>query len=227
MSIIERFASAGTSLLCDALDECGFLDRYLGPRLRPIGHGPPLRFIGPAKTLLFRVRPRDAWFPEIPRERMIAGLERRERQVARGDVVVIACEDQEAPPYAILGDLGAANYKNLGVAAIVTSGFVRDVDEIARLELPVYAAGTSPVNGRGRAGTVAMDEPVVIHGVTISNGDLVVGDADGVIAIPADPELHRKILAYLDDAGGKETMTKEMIARGEMLSAAFARHGQL
>jgi regulator of RNase E activity RraA len=209
MGIIERFASAGTSLLCDALDECGFPDRYLGPSLRPIGHGRPLRFIGPAKTILFRVRPRDAWFPEIPRERMIAGLERRERQVARGDVVVIACEDQDAPPYAILGDLGAANYRNLGVAAIVTSGFVRDVEEITRLELPVYAAGTSPVNGRGRAGTVAMD------------------DADGVIAIPADPELHRKMLAYLDDAGVKETMTKEMIAGGEMLSAAFARHGQL
>ena len=227
MGIVERFASSGTSLLCDALDECGLPDRYLGPTLRPIGHGPAPRFIGPAKTLLFRVRARDDWFPDVPRERMIAGLEKREQQVTRGDVVVIACADQEAPPYAILGDLGAANYKNLGVAAVVTSGFVRDVDEIARLELPVFAAGTSPVNGRGRAGTSAMNEPVVINGVTISNGDLVIGDADGVIAIPADAELHRRILAYLDDAGAKETMTKEMIARGETLSAAFARYGQL
>jgi regulator of RNase E activity RraA len=227
METLELFATCSTSLLSDALDALGLPEQYLGPGLRTVSPAPEARFLGPAKTITFRVRPREQWFPDVPRETMIAGLEKREKQVARGDVLVIACQEGAAPPFGILGDLGAATYKNLGVAGIVTNGFVRDVDEIAALGMPVVAAGTSPVNGRGRAGTSAMNEPVTINGVTIRTGDLVAADRDGVIVIPGDPELHARMRGWLDDAMSKENASKEMLRRGELLSVAFARHGQL
>jgi 4-hydroxy-4-methyl-2-oxoglutarate aldolase len=75
--------------------------------------------------------------------------------------------------------------RNKGVAAFVTDGLARDRAGIVATGLPTFAAGivpTSPAaNGPGEVGA-----PVVCGGVHVRSGDIVVGDADGVVVIPQD-----------------------------------------
>lgn len=84
---------------------------------------------------------------------------------------------------AILGDLVARELLTAGIVGVVTDGLIRDSREVAALGLAVWARGTTPVasakNGPGRVGG-----SVQLGGVTVSDGDLVVADADGVMVWP-------------------------------------------
>lgn len=70
-----------------------------------------------------------------------------------------------------------------GLAGCVTNGLVRDIDEIIEIGLPVYAAGIT-VTGtiKNHPGWVGL--PVAVGGQVVNPGDIVVGDADGVVVVP-------------------------------------------
>ena len=74
--------------------------------------------------------------------------------------------------------------KNRGVLAFVTDGYVRDIQGIRAVGLPCYAAGLTP-NSRARNGPGTVGLPVVVGGVAVNAGDIVIGDEDGVVVIPA------------------------------------------
>ena len=84
---------------------------------------------------------------------------------------------------AVIGDNLAMMAKNRGVAAIVTDGMARDTAGIVKAALPVFARGVTPNscvrNGPGRIGL-----PIVCGGVAIDAGDVIAGDADGVVVVP-------------------------------------------
>lgn len=85
---------------------------------------------------------------------------------------------------ATVGDLMAHEFRNLGVAAIVTDGLVRDAQELRALGLPIWCRGTTPLASAklepGRVGCGA-----VIGGVSVHDGDLVIADDDGAVVWPA------------------------------------------
>ncbi|HVT63631.1 MAG TPA: RraA family protein [Mycobacteriales bacterium] len=99
-----------------------------------------------------------------------------------GTVLVVA--GAAASRTAVLGDLVARELLAAGVIAVVTDGPIRDSQAVADLGLAVWSKGTTPVasakNGPGRVGGT-----VEIAGVTVTDGDLVVADADGVVVWPA------------------------------------------
>ena len=68
---------------------------------------------------------------------------------------------------------------------MIVDGCVRDAKQIEELGFPVFAIATSPLDTRARARVDAHGSPVVFAGVTVSRGDLVVADVDGVIFVPA------------------------------------------
>jgi regulator of RNase E activity RraA len=72
---------------------------------------------------------------------------------------------------------------------------------------------------------MAIDVPIACGGVQVAPGDLVFGDADGVICVPQAIE-KTAIAAALDKVVG-EDRTREALARGEKLGAVFARYGIL
>ncbi len=86
---------------------------------------------------------------------------------------------------ALIGDLMARMALNLGAAGVITDGAVRDTPGLIEVGLPVYCAGVSPNspqrNGPGTAGLA-----ISIGGVTVNPGDVVVGDGDGVVIVPAE-----------------------------------------
>jgi 4-hydroxy-4-methyl-2-oxoglutarate aldolase len=70
------------------------------------------------------------------------------------------------------------------VAAFVTDGAVRDKDGLDGVGLPVFAAAVTP-DSCAKSGPGTAGFPVVCGGVAVSPGDIVVGDRDGVVVIPA------------------------------------------
>jgi len=69
-------------------------------------------------------------------------------------------------------------------AGLVTDGTLRDTPEIARLDLPVYAQGPSPLTNLAQHHAVYINVPIGCAEVPIYPGDIMVGDAEGVVCIP-------------------------------------------
>lgn len=109
-----------------------------------------------------------------------AFLHRALAEAARGDVVVVNGEGDETR--ALMGELMGARARNAGIAGFVIDGAVRDSDGLMQLGVPVFARATSAAgpykNGPGKIGC-----PIAVGGVAVLPGDIVVGDADGVVVI--------------------------------------------
>lgn len=98
-----------------------------------------------------------------------------------GDVIVIATDGFAGT--AVIGDLALGMAKNRGVVGVVTDGCVRDLVGIRAVSLPCHAAGVTP-NSPARNGPGSAGLPVTLGGVTVSAGDVVLGDQDGVVVLP-------------------------------------------
>ncbi|MGC5166576.1 fumarylacetoacetate hydrolase family protein [Luteimicrobium sp. DT211] len=121
--------------------------------------------------------------------------------VEPGEVLVI--EARRDPDAGTLGDVLALRAHARGAAGIVTDGGVRDADAVAAVGIPVFAAGPHPaVLGRKHVPWEA-DVTIACGGTTVQPGDVVVGDADGVIVVP--PALAEEVadaaLAQEDEDG--------------------------
>lgn len=99
-----------------------------------------------------------------------------------GDVLVVDAGGDLTN--AVLGGIMSAGAAMLGLAGVVVDGAIRDVAEIREREFPVYARG---VNHRGpyKNGPGEINVPVSIGGMIVQPGDIIVGDQDGLLAIPA------------------------------------------
>ena len=103
------------------------------------------------------------------------------------------------------GDIMTNAAKAAGLAGLVIDGGVRDTAILDRMGFPVFSNGTC-IRGtiKDHAGTAAMGKPLMIGNVVIQSGDLIVGDRDGVAAIPAariDEVLDKSAAREADEAG--------------------------
>lgn len=98
-----------------------------------------------------------------------------------GDIVVISNESDRSQ--SLLGAIIVAYARSKKLGGIVVDGPIRDVDEIAALGIPVYATGSTP-GGPYKEGPGEVNTPISCGGVSVSPGDIVLGDSDGVIVIP-------------------------------------------
>ncbi|HBT47727.1 MAG TPA: methyltransferase [Peptococcaceae bacterium] len=99
-----------------------------------------------------------------------------------GDVIIVDARGDMTN--AILGEIMARYALKRGLRGLVVDGAVRDWAGIKRLDLPVFARGASP-RGPYKDGPGEINVPVSCGGVTVFPGDVIVGDADGVVVIPA------------------------------------------
>ena len=100
-----------------------------------------------------------------------------------GDVIVVDAGGDLSN--ALMGELMLAHAVNRGVAGFVFNGAIRDLDAFVETNLPTYAAG---VNHRGpyKDGPGEINVPITIEGMVVEPGDIVIGDSDGVLAVPLD-----------------------------------------
>lgn len=163
VDLVRAFTGAMTGHVVDAQGGSGALDW----RIKPLGTEPQ-GFCGVALTCDCGPADNLALFAAL--------------DVAKpGDVIMAATGSHMG--CAVTGDLLAGMARNCGAAAIVTDGAVRDVPGIIAVGLPVCCAGVTP-NSPVRNGPGTVGLPVVIGGVAVASGDIIVGDADGVVVIP-------------------------------------------
>lgn len=174
----SRSAAAGALLRFDTGVLSDAVERVHGPAV-PLGIRSlcpkPRRIAGRAVTV--RLGP-----PR--REAPVVHLGARAIDSARaGDVMVIANDGRLDA--AVWGGLLSAGAALRGVAGIVIDGACRDVDELLDLELEVFSKGIVPLTARGRVVEHSFGEAVMVSGVCVRPGDWVIGDASGVVIVPA------------------------------------------
>ena len=101
--------------------------------------------------------------------------------IAEGDFIVI---DQSGVDAGLMGSDNTLNCLRKGARGLVTSGGVRDTDEIIKQKIPFWSAMISQSMVQGRLQFEAKDIPVSVGGVAVRPGDVVVADGDGVIVVP-------------------------------------------
>jgi regulator of RNase E activity RraA len=98
------------------------------------------------------------------------------------EIPVFACSNPlRVAPW---GELLSTAAKVRGAAGALMDGCVRDIKAIRAMRFPVFHGGIAPLDSKGRAKIIAIDVPIECAGVSVQSGDLVFGDADGVVVIP-------------------------------------------
>lgn len=107
------------------------------------------------------------------------------RQSEPGKVLVV---DMKGETYrSVMGDFMVTLAKNLGFLGLVFDGVVRDIQEIKALNFPVFCKGIC-IAASSKAGGGEIDVPISCGGVAINPGDIIVGDANGVVVVPKERE---------------------------------------
>jgi regulator of RNase E activity RraA len=199
-ALVARFRGAQTSHLCDVMEGRGALDYTIKP-LDPAN----AVFAGPALTAF--AYPAD-----------VAAMFGAVHEAQSGDVIVLANDGFTRT--AVFGDLAAGVMKNKGVAAFVTDGLARDKAGIVATGLPVFCRGIQPnspaLNGPGIVGA-----PITLGDVHVRSGDVIVGDADGVVVVPYE-ELEG-VLDRLEQVRAAEKRTEALVRDGATMLAGPAK----
>lgn len=167
-----------------------------GPRLRPMHGGGALA--GPALTV--KTRPGDNLM-----------IHKALTMAAAGDVIVVDAGGDLTN--SLFGEIMAATAVRKGVAGIVLNGALRDAEAIARGDFPIYAAGVSH-RGPYKDGPGEINVPIAFDGMVIEPGDLIVGDADGLLCVPFDAV--DSVLAATRQKMDAEAKTLRDIAAGTL-----------
>ena len=132
-------------------------------------------------------------------------------EVPPGHVLVV--ETGGAVKYGFWGEIMTEAALARGVAGLVTDGAVRDTREIRQLQFPVLCAGVA-IAGTIKQSSGRVNQTVVIGNCQIRPGDIVVGDDDGVVVVPAEAESEviEKAQARVD----KENSLIQRLREGEL-----------
>jgi len=172
--ILDGFRALGdlTGTTSDAMDEIRLNGVVPGSTLRSTDA--KARVVGQAITVLNQRREGT--------ERKTSGLGEIEAHnlAEPGDVLVI----QGIAGVSSMGGVSASVGKRQGEAGAVVDGAVRDIDHSRSIGYPVWCSSVSPITGKWRIQTVAINRPVSICGISVSPGDLVIADEVGVCFVP-------------------------------------------
>lgn len=143
-----------------------------------------------------------------------------------GDVIVV--DGKGDLSCALLGEIMSTQAAAAGIAGIVIDGAVRDADALRANGYPIFAAGFNPC-GPTKSIAGRVNSPVSVAGAAINPGDLVVGDADGVVVIPREEVAD--IIALAREKLDAETRRIAAIRAGELrpgwLDGALRKAGML
>ncbi|PYD01987.1 fumarylacetoacetate hydrolase family protein [Microbacterium esteraromaticum] len=180
---------------------------------------PGAKIVGTAKTLRF-VPAREDLFKSHG-----GGYNAQKRafdSVGEGEIIVIEARGDETT--GTLGDILALRARTRGAAGVVSDGGVRDFDAVAEIGLPVFSKGAHPsVLGRKHV-PWEFDVTIGCGGATVQPGDVIVGDGDGVIVIPAHlaEEVADAALAQEDE----DAWIAEQVAAGHPVDGLFPMNAE-
>ena len=211
---LASLRNLSAAVLSDVMDGLGLTDRAMRPFVRPLDES--LVLVGRARTGLY-LPVYEAREGDNPYEVEIALVD----DLKPGEVAVLACggPTERIAPW---GELLSTASRARGSAGCVTDGLVRDVRQIRAMGFPVFHGGIGPLDTKGRGRMMARDVPVQCGGVYVVSGDIVFGDADGVVVIPCAREA--EVIARARGKVQGEDNTRAELERGRLLAEAFEKY---
>jgi 2-keto-4-pentenoate hydratase/2-oxohepta-3-ene-1,7-dioic acid hydratase in catechol pathway/regulator of RNase E activity RraA len=215
--LLAAVARVSTATLASQLRKRGFnhvtLDRLQTTR-------PSQKMAGFARTLRY-VPFREDLFAQYGGTVGATGLNAQKRaveQVRPGEILVI--EARGDPTAGTVGDLLALRAQVLGARGIVTDGAIRDSETLRnQLAIPVYYAAAHPAVLGRRHVPWEVNVAVACAGVTVVPGDIIVGDGDGVIVVPA--HLAMEVARDAAEQERQEEFAAAMIAGGASVDGLY------
>lgn len=199
-----------TAVLGDILDEMGYRRQFLPPSIRPLD--PAMVLVGSAMPVLEY----DTAASDDPFGKMFEALD----SLLPGEVYLASGGSMQ---YALWGEMMTAVALRKGAAGAVLHGFIRDTQKVRAMGLPVFSCGSYAQDQRGRGRVADYRVPIDIGGVHVAPGDLLVGDADGVLAIPA-PAAAECVQRARQKLSVESSVLKELVD-GLDSTAAFRKFG--
>ena len=149
------------------------------------------------------------------------------KAVQPGDVLVIRTGITHADTVAHFGDISALLAQRAGAAGVVVDGYTRDLDSIIGSGFPLYGRGTQPIDAFGQWAITAFgvsDMKLKANDrnwVTVSHGDIVFADGDGVLAMPT--HVASEAVERAQERASKEAGINAAIVRGEPAADIYER----
>ena len=125
---------------------------------------------------------------------------------------------------ALMGELSAETLQHKGVRGYVVDGGCRDVEFILKIGFPVFCSFNTPADIVGRWVPDRFGEPVTIGDVTISSGDYILGDRDGVVVIPGG--IAADVIAKTEEVIRTESKVRSAILAGMDPQEAYLKFGK-
>ena len=188
-----------TALLSDCLDQVGLRRQAMPSRIRPLDEASIM--VGRARTgaymEVYHIEP-DVNPYELEMDLIDSLLP--------DEIPVFACSNPaRVAPW---GELLSTAAQVRGAAGAVMDGCVRDIKAIRTMGFPVFHGGIAPLDSKGRARVMAIDVPIECAGVAVTSGDLVFGDADGLVVVPRAAEEEVLRLAAEKLRGERDTLAE-------------------
>lgn len=203
---LDRARVLTTAGVSDALDRLGINGQVAG--VHPVD--PSFRLCGPAFTVKYR--------PVASLGETVGDFI---DDVPPGSVVVIA--NQARVDCTVWGDILTATAQSRGVAGTVIDGLCRDAEWSVNVGYPVFAVANWMRTGKDRVTVEALATTVEIGGVAVSPGDVVIGDCDGIVVVPA--ERLGEVVELAAAIESAEEHIRAAVRDGERLEVARQRFG--
>jgi 4-hydroxy-4-methyl-2-oxoglutarate aldolase len=211
----DRYSRLYTAAINDILQKMGRNNQWLGPNIT-------CKTVELINTIVAGAAFTVQWiFDPLPDEREKPAATMVQAYPEDGIIVVDGGADQVS---GFWGELATTVCQKNGVRGAVINGGAKDTGIIKTLGFPIFCKFTSPVDGFYRSRLRGWQIPIWINEILINPGDMIVGDNDGVLAIPQ--EIAEQVLYETERRVLEETQTRVLLKQGVSAAEASTMTGR-
>ena len=208
---LERLFSA---VIMDVMDTMNVRVQCMDPMIRPLT--PSMRTWGEAVTMYLEE------VTEVPKKPFQLEMEVLD-DLREGQVIVAQCDARHRS--ALWGGLLSNAAVGRKGAGLICDGGARDYNEIVSLGFPTFCTGLTPYDSQGRMDGREREIPIECGGIRVVPGDLVFGDVDGVVVIPAG--IADEVITRAWEKVRGENTVREELRSGASVVQTFEKYGIL